>query len=59
MLFPSVATSPGPFLGFLLVLTAVSIFSFLSIEKPLCAYLRKAYKTSRSPRSIRQPEHAH
>jgi peptidoglycan/LPS O-acetylase OafA/YrhL len=59
MLFPSVATSPVPFLGFLLALTAVSIFSFLSIEKPLCAYLRKAYKTSRSPRSIRQPEHAH
>ncbi|MDN7184531.1 acyltransferase [Caballeronia sp. SEWSISQ10-4 2] len=59
MLFPSVATSPVPFLGFLLALTAVSIFSFLSIEKPLCAYLRKAYKTSRSPRSIGQPEHAH
>lgn len=59
MLFPSVATSPVPFLGFLLALTAVSIFSFLSIEKPLCAYLRKAYKTSRSPRSIRQAEHAH
>jgi len=59
MLFPSVATAPAPFLGFLLVLTAVSIFSFLSIEKPLCAYLRKAYKTSRSPRAIRQPEHAH
>ncbi len=59
MLFPSVATSPVPFLGFLLALTAVSIFSFLSIEKPLCAYLRKAYKTSRSPQPIRQPEHAH
>ena len=59
MLFPSVATAPAPFLGFLLVLTAVSIFSFLSIEKPLCAYLRKAYKTSRTPRAIRQPEHAH
>ena len=59
MLFPSVATAPVPFIGFLFVLTAVSIFSFLSIEKPLCAYLRKAYKSSRSPRVIRQPEHAH
>jgi peptidoglycan/LPS O-acetylase OafA/YrhL len=59
MLFPSVATAPAPFLGFLLVLTAVSIASFLFIEKPLCAYLRKAYKSSRSPRPIRQPEHAH
>jgi peptidoglycan/LPS O-acetylase OafA/YrhL len=59
MLFPSVATSLAPFLGFLLALTAVSIFSFLSIEKPLCAYLRKTYKRSRSPHSIGQPEHAH
>ena len=59
MLFPSVATLPVPFLAFLLALTAVSIFSFLSIEKPLCAYLRQAYKTSRSPRPNRQPEHAH
>lgn len=59
MLVPSVATAPLPFMGFLLALTAVSIFSFLWIEKPLCAYLRKAYKTSRSPRAIRQPEHAH
>jgi hypothetical protein len=50
---------PVPFLAFLLALTAVSIFSFLSIEKPLCAYLRQAYKTSRSPRPNRQPEHAH
>ena len=59
MLFPSVATAPAPFLGFLLVLTAVSIFSFLWIEKPLCAYLRKAYKTKRSSHPIRQPEPAH
>ena len=59
MLFPSVATAPAPFLGFLLVLTAVSIVSFLFIEKPLCAHLRKAYKSSRSPHPIRHPEHAH
>ena len=59
MLFPSVATAPAPFVAFLFVLTAVSIFSFLSIERPLCTYLRKAYKSSRPPRAIRQPEHAH
>jgi len=59
MLYPSVATALAPFLGFLLVLTAASIVSFLFIEKPLCSYLRKTYKSSRSPRPIRQPEHAH
>ena len=59
LLFPSVSTSVAPFLGFLVGLTAVSILSFLWIEKPLCAYLRKAYRTSRSPRTIGQPEHAH
>jgi peptidoglycan/LPS O-acetylase OafA/YrhL len=59
LLFPSVATSPAPFVVFLVVLTGISIFSFLWIEKPLCSYLRKAYKTSRSPRVIRQAEHAH
>jgi peptidoglycan/LPS O-acetylase OafA/YrhL len=57
--FPSIATSPAPFVGFLVALTGVSILSFLCIEKPLCSYLRKAYKTSRAPRVIRQPEHAH
>ncbi|MGA7817895.1 acyltransferase family protein [Caballeronia sp.] len=42
---PSVATSPLQFSIFLVALTGVSIFCYLSIEKPLCAYLRRAYRT--------------
>ncbi|WP_438390035.1 acyltransferase family protein [Caballeronia sp. DA-9] len=59
MVFPDVATSPLQFAAFLIGLTAISIICFLSIEKPLCAYLRKAYRTSRSPSARGQPEHAH
>lgn len=58
MVFPDIATSPAQFVAFLAGLTAVSIVCFLAIEKPLCAYLRKAYKRSRLPRAMGQPEHA-
>ncbi|WP_213776706.1 acyltransferase [Caballeronia sp. dw_276] len=58
MVFPDIATSPAQFVAFLAGLTAVSIICFLAIEKPLCAYLRIAYKRSRAPRAMGQPEHA-
>ncbi|KQR73825.1 hypothetical protein ASG35_22975 [Burkholderia sp. Leaf177] len=58
MVFPDIATSPAQFMAFVASLTVVSIVCFLAIEKPLCAYLRKAYKRSRAPRTMGQPEHA-
>jgi peptidoglycan/LPS O-acetylase OafA/YrhL len=58
MVFPGIATSPAQFVAFLISLTAVSIVCFLTIEKPSCAYLRNAYKRSRSPRAMGQPEPA-
>jgi len=58
MVFPNIATSPAQFAAFLAGLAAVSIVCFLTIEKPLCAYLRNTYKRARSPRAIGQPEHA-
>jgi len=58
MVFPDIATSPAQFMAFVASLTVVSIICFLVIEKPLCAYLRKAYKRSRAPRTMGQPEHA-